>query len=243
MVNKLLKGVVPIKQRILVVEDEIHIAKILKIELEYEGYEVVVAIDGKSGLEVALLGKFDLILLDVMLPVINGLEILRRIRKENSRIPVILLTARNMTMDKVTGLDQGANDYISKPFEMLELLARVRSCIRQNSKADAINDFDSLLAVGDLTVSLETREVTRADSSIFLTPKEFDLLVYLLNNKNKIVTRENILINVWGYEFEGETNIIDVYIRHLRKKIEEGFSTTQAIIHTVRGVGYTIREI
>ncbi|WP_391209869.1 response regulator transcription factor [Psychrobacillus sp. L4] len=231
------------KQRILVVEDEIHIAKILKIELEYEGYEVVVAIDGKSGLEVALLGKFDLILLDVMLPVINGLEILRRIRKENSRIPVILLTARNMTMDKVTGLDQGANDYISKPFEMLELLARVRSCIRQNSKADAINDFDSLLAVGDLTVSLETREVTRADSSIFLTPKEFDLLVYLLNNKNKIVTRENILINVWGYEFEGETNIIDVYIRHLRKKIEEGFSTTQAIIHTVRGVGYTIREI
>lgn len=234
---------VPIKQRILVVEDEIHIAKILKIELEYEGYEVIVANNGKSGLEVALLGKFDLILLDVMLPVINGLEILRRIRKENSRIPVILLTARNMTMDKVTGLDQGANDYISKPFEMLELLARVRSCIRQNSKADAINDFNSLLAIGDLTVSLETREVTRADSSIFLTPKEFDLLVYLLNNKNKIVTRENILINVWGYEFEGETNIIDVYIRHLRKKIEEEFSTTQAIIHTVRGVGYTIREI
>jgi DNA-binding response OmpR family regulator len=237
------QGVVPIKQRILVVEDELHIAKILKIELEYEGYDVLVANDGKSGLEAALLEKLDLILLDVLLPKMNGMEILRRIRKENSSIPVILLTARNMTMDKVTGLDQGANDYITKPFEMDELLARVRSCIRQNSTGvHTINPTSPLLSIKDLTVNLDTREVTRGDSIISLTPKEFDLLVYLLSNKNRIVTRENILIHVWGYEFEGETNVIDVYIRHLRKKIEEEFSTTQIIIHTVRGVGYTVKE-
>jgi DNA-binding response OmpR family regulator len=230
-----------ISQRILVVEDEHQIAKILKIELEYEGYEVVVANDGKSGLEVALTEKLDLILLDVMLPGLNGLEVLRRVRKENSIIPVILLTARNMTMDKVSGLDQGANDYITKPFEMEELLARVRSCLRQNSLAANTSKIEgSMLSVGDLLINLETREVKRGGISISLTPKEFDLLVYLVSYKSKIVTRDSILFNVWGYEYEGETNVIDVYIRHLRKKIEEGFSTP--IIHTVRGVGYTVRE-
>ena len=214
------------KQRILVVEDEIQIAKILKIELEYEGYEVVVAYDGKSGLEVALQEKLDLILLDVMLPGLNGIEVLRRIRKENNVLPIILLTARNLTMDKVTGLDQGANDYITKPFEMEELLARVRSCLRQNAIAVRLKEQkDSILSIFDLQINLDTREVTRSGSSIALTPTEFDLLVYLLSHKNKIVTRENILMNVWGYEYEGDTNVIDVYIRHLRKKIEEGFSS------------------
>lgn len=226
----------------MVVEDETQIARILKIELEYEGYEVLIAYNGKSGLEAALHEKLDLILLDVMLPELNGIEVLRRVRKANSVIPVILLTARSMTMDKVTGLDQGANDYITKPFEMEELLARVRSCIRQNSIAvDASKDEDTTLSIMDLTINLDTREVARADSSISLTPKEFDLLVHLLSNKNKIVTRENILMNVWGYEYEGDTNVIDVYIRHLRKKIEEGFSAP-IVIHTVRGVGYTVRE-
>lgn len=232
-----------IKYRILVVEDEVQIAKVLKIELEYEGYEVLVAHDGKSGLEAALHEKLDLILLDVMLPGLNGIEILRRVRKTNSLIPIILLTARNMTMDKVTGLDQGANDYITKPFEIEELLARVRSCIRQTSlTVHAMNNKDTLLSVHDLTVNLDTREVSRNDLTIFLTPKEYDLLVYLLSNKNKIVTRENILINVWGYEYEGETNVIDVYIRHLRKKIEEEFPDEPPIFLTVRGVGYTIKE-
>ncbi|WP_082174535.1 response regulator transcription factor [Bacillus sp. FJAT-27231] len=231
------------KYRILVVEDEVQIAKVLKIELEYEGYEVLVAHDGKSGLEAALHEKLDLILLDVMLPGLNGIEILRRVRKTNSLIPIILLTARNMTMDKVTGLDQGANDYITKPFEIEELLARVRSCIRQTSlTVHAMNNKDTLLSVHDLTVNLDTREVSRNDLTIFLTPKEYDLLVYLLSNKNKIVTRENILINVWGYEYEGETNVIDVYIRHLRKKIEEEFPDEPPIFLTVRGVGYTIKE-
>lgn len=230
------------KQRILVVEDEKQIAKILKIELEYEGYEVNVAYDGKSGLQAALHEKLDLILLDVMLPEMNGIEVLRKIRKENDLIPVILLTARNMTMDKVAGLDQGANDYITKPFEIEELLARIRSCLRQSTIAVmASQSNDSLLEIRDLTVNLDTRVVIRGETSITLTPKEFDLLVYLLSNKNRIVTRESILLHVWGYEYEGETNVIDVFIRHLRKKIEEGFSDP-TIIQTVRGIGYTVRE-
>lgn len=230
------------KKRILVVEDEKQIAKILKIELEFEGYEVVVAYDGKSGLQAALIDQLDLILLDVMLPEMNGIEVLRKIRVENSVLPVILLTARNMTMDKVTGLDQGANDYITKPFEMEEVLARIRSCLRQNSIAvKASQSEESLLTIRDLTVNLDTREVIRGEASITLTPKEFDLLAYLLSNKNKIVTRENIILHVWGYEYEGETNVIDVFIRHLRKKIEEGFSDP-TIIQTIRGIGYTIRE-
>ncbi|MFZ7943858.1 MULTISPECIES: response regulator transcription factor [Bacillaceae] len=230
------------KKRILVVEDEKQIAKILKIELEFEGYEVVIAYDGKAGLQAALNDQLDLILLDVMLPEMNGIEVLRKIRVENNMLPVILLTARNMTMDKVTGLDQGANDYITKPFELEEVLARIRSCLRQNSiAAKAAQAEETVLSIRDLTVNLDTREVIRGEVSITLTPKEFDLLAYLLTNKNKIVTRENIILHVWGYEYEGETNVIDVFIRHLRKKIEEGFSDP-TIIQTIRGIGYTIRE-
>ncbi|WHY80201.1 response regulator transcription factor [Neobacillus sp. WH10] len=229
-------------KRILVVEDEKQIAKILKIELEFEGYDVVVAYDGKSGLQAALNDKLDLVLLDVMLPEMNGIEVLRKIRVENNLLPVILLTARNMTMDKVSGLDLGANDYITKPFEMEEVLARIRSCLRQNSIViKAQQPEETLLSIRDLTVNLDTREVIRGRVSITLTPKEFDLLAYLLTNKNKIVTRENIIFHVWGYEYEGETNVIDVFIRHLRKKIEEGFSDP-TIIQTIRGIGYTIRE-
>ncbi|WP_349632724.1 response regulator transcription factor [Neobacillus sp. WH10] len=231
-----------INKRILVVEDEKQIAKILKIELEFEGYDVVVAYDGKSGLQAALNDKLDLVLLDVMLPEMNGIEVLRKIRVENNLLPVILLTARNMTMDKVSGLDLGANDYITKPFEMEEVLARIRSCLRQNSIViKAQQPEETLLSIRDLTVNLDTREVIRGRVSITLTPKEFDLLAYLLTNKNKIVTRENIIFHVWGYEYEGETNVIDVFIRHLRKKIEEGFSDP-TIIQTIRGIGYTIRE-
>ncbi|WP_397539672.1 response regulator transcription factor [Rummeliibacillus pycnus] len=229
-------------KRVLVVEDEVQIAKILKLELEYEGYEVVVANNGKFGLEVALEGKIDLVLLDIMLPEMNGIEVLRRIRKEDELMPVILLTARNMTMDKVTGLDLGANDYITKPFEMEELLARVRSCLRQNTIISNVsNNDDSIVSVRDLTINNDTREVMRGNSSISLTPKEFELLVYLVSRKNKIVTRDNILKDVWDYDYEGDTNVIDVYIWHLRKKIDEGFESN-AIIQTVRGVGYIIKE-
>lgn len=224
---------------ILVIEDELQIARVLKVELEYEGYKVTVEYNGKSGLEVALNSTIDLILLDVMLPELNGIEVLRRIRKSNSQTPVILLTARNSTFDKVAGLDQGANDYITKPFEIEELLARIRSCLR-NSPKFSINEEGSVIAVGNLFIDTDSREVKREGLSISLTPKEYDLLLYLMMNKNKVVTRENILVSVWGYEYEGETNVIDVYIRHLRKKVDEGFSTP--LITTIRGIGYSIKE-
>ncbi|MDQ6598378.1 response regulator transcription factor [Bacillus salipaludis] len=227
------------KKRILVIEDEVNIAKVLKIELEYESYEVFVEHDGKSGLNMATEKPIDLILLDVMLPEMNGIEVLRRLRKAGNQTPVILLTARNMTLDKVTGLDQGANDYITKPFEIEELLARVRACIRDHSIHSPTEDT-SVLTVGDLSIDTNTREVSRDGNSITVTPKEYDLLLYLVTNKNKVVTRDNIILNVWGYEYEGETNVIDVFIRHLRKKVDEGFDSE--LIHTVRGVGFTVKE-
>lgn len=227
------------KTHILVVEDEIQIARVLKMELEYEGYNVTVEHNGKDGLEKALHSDIDLILLDVMLPKLSGIEVLRRLRKEKDDIPVILLTARNSTFDKIAGLDQGANDYVTKPFEIEELLARIRVCLRHYSK-NGLKENKSSLSVEDLEINTDTREVTRAGTSIVLTPKEYDLLVYLIENKNKVVTRENIILNVWGYDYEGETNVIDVFIRHLRKKIEEGFSSS--LITTIRGIGFSIKE-
>lgn len=227
------------KTHILVIEDEIQIARVLKVELEFEGYKVTVEHNGRSGLEVALHGDIDLILLDVMLPELNGMEVLRKFRRENSTTPVIILTARNTTFDKVAGLDQGANDYMTKPFEIEELLARIRSCLR-NQSGMAAKAKESVLVVRNLVIDTDSREVKREGTSILLTPKEYDLLVYLMMNKNKVVTRENILMNIWGYEYEGETNVIDVTIRHLRKKVDEGF--VPQLITTIRGIGYTIRE-
>ncbi|WP_082139774.1 response regulator transcription factor [Rossellomorea marisflavi] len=226
------------KTHVLVVEDETQIARVLKMELEYEGYEVTVEHEGKKGLERALQSGVDLILLDVMLPGLSGFEVLRRIRKEDRDTPVILLTARNTTFDKVSGLDQGANDYVTKPFEIEELLARIRACLRNHSPGEVKDEL--LVSVEDLVVNTETREVCRSGSSITLTPKEYDFLVYLMVNKNKVVTRENIILNVWGYEYEGETNVIDVFIRHLRVKVDEGFP--KQLITTVRGVGFTMKE-
>ncbi|MEH7106429.1 response regulator transcription factor [Bacillus sp. JJ1764] len=228
------------KKHILIIEDEAQIARVLKMELEYEGYQVTVQHDGITGLDAALHTEIDLILLDMMLPGISGMEVLRRFRKENSVIPVILLTARNTTLDKVAGLDHGANDYVTKPFEIEELLARIRACIRNHPIGGNPNEDASLLTVQDLLINMDTREVKRSGKLIVLTPKEYDFLVYLVMSKNKIATRENIIINVWGYEYEGETNVIDVFIRHLRKKIDEGFS--EPLITTIRGIGFTIKE-
>lgn len=223
---------------ILVIEDEIKIARILKMELEFEGYQVAVEHDGKAGLETALQEEYELILLDVMLPGLSGIEVLRRLRKENIKTPVILLTARNTTMDKVSGLDLGANDYVTKPFEIEELLARIRACLRDHPKIE--EKVSSILNVEDLTIDLDSREVSRSGKTISLTPKEYDFLVYLVTNKNKVVARDNIIMNVWGFDYEGETNIIDVTVTHLRKKIDDGFSNP--LITTVRGVGYMIKE-
>lgn len=227
------------KTHILVIEDETQIARVLKMELEYEGYQVTVEHNGKAGLETALKTEIDLILLDVMLPGLSGIEVLRRLKRKKKETPVILLTARNTTFDKVAGLDHGANDYVTKPFEIEELLARIRACLRNYGKRESKAD-ESLLTVEDLIINIDSREVKRDGKAITLTPKEYDFLVYLVKNKNKVVTRENIIINVWGYEYEGETNVIDVFIRHLRKKIDEGFSFH--LINTIRGIGFTIRE-
>lgn len=226
-----------VKTHILVIEDETQIARVLKMELGYEGYQVSVEHNGKAGLETALQTEMDLILLDVMLPGLSGIEVLRRYRKENRNTPIILLTARNTTFDKVAGLDHGADDYVTKPFEIEELLARIRACLRNHPKS---KEEESVLQVEDLIIETDSREVSRNGKFISLTPKEYDFLVYLVMNKNKVVTRENIILNVWGYEYEGETNVIDVTVTHLRKKIDEGFSSQ--LITTVRGIGYTIKD-
>ncbi|MCP1305756.1 response regulator transcription factor [Paenibacillus tyrfis] len=224
-------------QSILVIEDEEHIARVLTLELEHEGYEVETAHDGREGARLATSKPWSLILLDVMLPEWNGLEVLRRIRQANAEVPVILLTARDATPDIVSGFDQGANDYITKPFVIEELLARVRNLIGLTNRQKP--DTDTLCAA-DLTVDLKARKVTRGDNPIELTPKEFDLLQYLIQHKGHVLTREQIISDVWGYDFVGDTNIVDVYIRYLRQKIDKGYQPK--LIKTARGVGYELTD-
>jgi len=227
------------KESILIIEDEEGIARILQLELDHEGYRTGLARDGRTGIEMALSGEWDLILLDVMLPELNGIEVLRRLRQHDQRVPVILLTARNTVPDKVSGFEHGANDYVTKPFAMEELLARVRNLLRifrQKREGTA----EDTLRVADLTIELITRKVYRKDHLIELTPREYELLLYLARNKNREMTREEILTDVWGYEFIGDTNVVDVYIRYLRQKMDKGYR--HKLIHTVRGVGYMLKE-
>jgi len=227
-------------ERLLIVEDEEGIARILQLELEHEGYTVGRAEDGRTGLEMAQSGEWDLVLLDVMLPGLNGIEVLRRLRSAGSPIPVVLLTARDTVPDKVSGFETGANDYITKPFAMEELLARVRNLLRIFQQASKETEGSDMLHAADLTIELRSRKVFRKELVIELTPREFDLLVYLAENKNREKTREEILSDVWGYDFIGETNLVDVYIRYLRQKIDRGFR--YKLIHTIRGVGYVLKE-
>ncbi|MFJ8068478.1 response regulator transcription factor [Peribacillus sp. NPDC096447] len=229
------------KESILIVEDEEKILRLLELELEIEGYQVGKAMDGKKALEAYRSRKWDLILLDVMLPGISGIELLRKIRTKNNFTPVILLTAKGSVEDKVSGLDRGANDYITKPFQIEELLARIRAVLRMRTAAPSMEaEDDGWLNTADLKVNVKTREVIRGESEIDLTPKEFDLLHYLLKNKRQVLNRDQILEAVWGYDFYGETNVVDVYIRYVRKKLEYGFDTP--LIHTVRGVGYVLKD-
>ena len=221
-------------ETILLVEDEEKLARMVELELRYEGYEVEKAFDGRTGLERALSGSFDLVLLDIMLPQLSGMEVLRRLRRE-SQVPVIMLTARDSVVDKVSGLDSGADDYITKPFAIEELLARIRAALRTKSGRDS-----QMLAVGPLAMEVESRRVTVRGQEVELTKKEFDLLRHLLENKGRVLTREALLDSVWGFDFVGETNSVDVYIRFLRSKIDEAFGIK--LIHTVRGVGYVIKE-
>ncbi|WEK55829.1 MAG: response regulator transcription factor [Candidatus Cohnella colombiensis] len=224
---------------ILIIEDENAIARILQLELEHEGYTVGRAADGRTGLEMALSGQWSLILLDVMLPELNGVEVLRRLRQSDRAVPVILLTARDTVPDKVSGFEHGANDYITKPFAMEELLARVRNLLRI-FQASRDGESEDVLKIGDLTIELLTRKVYRKDHTIDLTPREFELLHYLARHKNEEKTRDEILSDVWGYEYIGDTNVVDVYIRYLRQKMDKGYR--HKLIHTVRGVGYMLKE-
>ncbi|MGI5962773.1 MAG: response regulator transcription factor [Lawsonibacter sp.] len=221
-------------ERILLVEDEEKLARMVEMELKYEGYEVEKAFDGRTGLDRARSGEFDLVLLDIMLPQLSGMEVLRRLRRD-SQIPVIMLTARDSVMDKVSGLDSGADDYITKPFAIEELLARIRAALRGRGGRE-----EAKLTAGELVMDVERHQVTMCGQEVELTKKEFDLLRHLLENKGRVLTREALLDQVWGFDFIGETNSVDVYIRFLRSKIDEAFGVK--LIHTVRGVGYVIRE-
>lgn len=220
---------------ILIVEDEEKLAKFVQLELGYEGYEVTVANDGLSGLMAARDSEPDLVLLDWMMPGLTGVEVCRRLRATGAMMPVILLTAKDDIEDRVAGLDAGADDYVVKPFSIEELLARVRAHLRRNQ-----SDDPELFQFADLTLSRKTREVKRGDRAIELTAKEFDLLDYLISHPKQVLTRDRILEEVWGYDFMGDSNIIEVYIRYLRLKLES--ENESRLIQTVRGVGYVMRS-
>ncbi len=228
---------------ILVVEDEVKLARFVELELSSEGYRVSVAYDGIEGLTLARDLSPDLAVLDWMLPGLSGLEICRRLRATGNSIPVILLTAKDEVSDRVAGLDAGADDYVVKPFSIEELLARIRAHLRRTQETD-----EDVLQFEDLSLNRRTRQVFRGRTrqvfrgkrSIELTAKEFDLLEYLLSHPRQVFTRDQILEKVWGYDFMGDSNIIEVYIRYLRLKLEE--NNEKRLVHTVRGVGYALRE-
>ena len=223
-------------KKILVVEDERKLARFIELELTHEGYDVDTANDGQTAIMKIMNGNFDAIVLDLMIPIIDGIEVCKRVRKF-SNVPIIILTARDGVKDKVEGLDIGANDYMTKPFAMEELLARLRTIFR-NKEMEVEEKVE--LQVGDMIVNKETFEVKRGQDRKELTKKEFDLLVYLMENEGIVLTREKILNQVWGFDFEGETNVVDVYIRFLRSKVDDGYD--KKLIHTIRGAGYVVRE-
>ena len=221
-------------KKILIIEDESNISDFVKMELEYEGYEAEISEDGKEGLIKALREDSDLIVLDLMLPGISGLEVCRRLKKEKD-IPVIMLSAKDSVMDKVAGLQIGADDYIAKPFAIEELIARIQVIFRRTEKVKS-----NIIKFKDLSIQLESRAVMKNEEKINLTNKEYELLILLLNNKGKVVTRDNILNEVWGYDYDAGTNVVDVYVSYLRNKLDE--KNKEAYIETVRAVGYIISE-
>lgn len=223
------------KERILIIEDEIAMIRLLELELSYEGYEITIAGDGLLGTDKALNENFDFILLDLNLPGINGIEVCKRIRAVK-HTPIIMLTARDTISDRVRGLDTGADDYVPKPFAIEELLARMRSLQRRLQ----LKGSEDMLYAKDLTMNMVSHCVCRGGLDIELSQREFELLHCLLANKNRLMNREALLNLVWGYSYEGETNVVDVYIRYVRMKVDEGFG--EKLIHTVRGSGYILRE-
>ncbi len=228
-------------EKILIIEDEKNLARFVELELKHEGIETEVCYDGRSGLKSALdeSKKWDLILLDLMLPELNGLEVARRIRQV-SNIPIMMMTARDSVMDQVSGFDHGADDYITKPFAIEELLARIRALDRRINIESQKNQIkQTTVEYRDLVIEKENRVVRRGEEVIELTKREYELLVELMSSQNVVLSREVLLNNVWGYEKDTETNIVDVYIRYLRNKLDvEG---AESYIQTVRGMGYVMR--
>ena len=223
-------------QTIFIIEDEIKIARFLELELIYEGYKVLHATDGRKGLEMVAENNVDLILLDVMLPSLNGMEICRRIR-QHSNVPIIMLTAKDDIMDKVMGLDLGVDDYMTKPFAIEELLARIRVALK---RSNSFINASHVITVEELCLNKQKYLVTFRGDPIDLTKREFDLLKYLMENHNIVLSRDKIMDTVWGYDHMGDTNVVDVYIRYLRSKIDDRYQ--KKLIHTIRGVGYVIKD-
>lgn len=224
--------------KILIVEDEAKIARFLELELKHEGYEVEHASDGRSGLEAALKPEIDLVLLDVMLPGLSGMEVCRRVRME-SQVPIIMLTAKDDVTDKVAGLDSGADDYMTKPFAIEELLARIRVTLTRHSKKTVEASSDTV-SFGELVLNTAAHSAKYGADELTLTKKEYDLLECLIRNKNTALSREQLLNQVWDYDYMGDTNVVDVYIRYLRQKIDDKYGIH--MIETVRGIGYMIKD-
>ena len=220
--------------RILIVEDEKKVAAFIKKGLEEETYAVDIATDGEEGFHLGEQNQYDLIILDLMLPKINGLDILSGLRSQNIETPILLLTAKDSVEDKVEGLNQGADDYLTKPFAFSELLARIRVLLRRGK-----SESKTTLEIADLTLNLVSHKVSRGNEEIELTGKEYSLLEYFMRNQEKVLTRTMIAEHVWDYNFDTFTNVIDVYVNHLRKKIDKNFSTK--LLHTLRGVGYVMK--
>jgi len=223
--------------KVLIIEDEKNLARFVELELQYEGFDVATSYDGREGLDLALKEEWDIILLDLMLPGLSGMEVCRRIRAAKET-PIIMLTARDSVMDKVSGLDSGADDYMSKPFAIEELLARIRALFRRmEGKKEEPNN---VLSFRELKVDLDARTVTRLEEQIELTKREFDLLVVFMTNINRVLTRELLLDKVWELGSYAETNVVDVYVRYLRNKIDK--PSEESYIQTVRGTGYVMRK-
>jgi DNA-binding response OmpR family regulator len=228
------KAVSPVPgPRILVIEDEPTIIEFLRTGLGYEGYQVAIAPDGRTGFDLANSETFDLIILDLMLPDMDGFDICRKLRERGDETPIIMLTARQEIADRVKGLDLGADDYITKPFSFDELVARIRALLRRQGK----HPEQAVLHVGVLTINTETREVNRAGESIILTPIEFALLELFMRHPRQVFTRETLLNRVWGYDYAGDANVVDVHISHLREKIHD---KPPRLIQTIYGVGYAL---
>lgn len=225
--------------KILIVEDERKIARFVELELKHEGYEVDYAGNGIEGLAKILDTDPDLVVLDVMLPEMGGIDVCRKAREKGVSTPIIMLTAKDDVMDKVSGLDNGADDYMTKPFAIEELLARIRVALNRHQKMKK-EKKETILTHGSLTIDTVKHEVHYGEETVNLTKKEFDLLVYLLQHKNEVISREILLNEVWDYDYMGETNVVDVYVRYIRQKIDDKFG--KKVVNTVRGVGYIIKD-